>query len=223
MSNPGIAAQSFIAELDASNQIALERLGGLSVAGDPSEELTVAKLLQVALKNELEATDIAAHWMTDTPEIDVRLALARQVGDEAKHYRLIEDRLRSLGVNPDAINPLANGYSPLFGYLKSLPTTVERIAAGQFTRESIAIIRNRLFAAYCESRGDSETAALYRETIQPDEDHHHNLGRKLLLKYATTVETQELARQAAARTLQLAEEIQEMIRLKAGISRAPGC
>src|SRR5262249_33632118 len=127
------------------------------------------------------------------------------------------------GVNPDAINPLANGYSPLFDYLKSLTTTVERIAAGQFTRESIAIIRNRLFAAYCESRGDSETATLYRETIQPDEDHHHNLGRKLLLKYATTVETQELARQAAARTLQMAEEVQEMIRLKAGISRAPGC
>src|SRR5436853_1852605 len=130
MSNTAPAVQDFIAQLDASNQIALERLGKASSAGEPSEGLTVPKLLQLALKNELEATDIAAHWMTDTPELDVRLALARQVGDEAKHYRLIEERLRALGVNTDEINPLANGYSPLFDFLKSLSTTVERIAAG---------------------------------------------------------------------------------------------
>src|SRR5262249_5133208 len=153
-----------------------------SAAGDPSEHLTVPKLLQLALKNELEATDIAALWMTDTPEIDVRLALARQVGDEAKHYRLIEERLRSLGVDTDTINPLANGYSPLFDYLKTLRTTVERIAAGQFTRESIAVTRNQLFADFCESLGDRETALLYRDIIQPDEEHHHNLGRKLLAR-----------------------------------------
>ncbi|HZS43622.1 MAG TPA: ferritin-like domain-containing protein [Blastocatellia bacterium] len=223
MSQAASQVQNFIAELDASNQVALDRLGKASTAGEASEDLTVPKLLQLALKNELEATDIAAYWMIDTAELDVRLALARQVGDEAKHYRLIEVRLRAMGINTDTINPLANGYSPLFSYLKGLTTTVERIAAGQFTRESIAIIRNRLFADYCESRGDVETAALYKEIIQPDEEHHHNLGRKLLLKYATTAETQELARNAAARTLQLAEEIQEMVRLKAGISRAPGC
>ena len=223
MSNAAVTSQEFISELEASNQVALERLGKASAAGDPGEHLTVAKLLQLALKNEIEATDIAAHWMNDTPELDVRLALARQVGDEAKHYRLIEERLRALGVNVADINPLANGYSPLFDFLKTLSTTVERIAAGQFTRESIAVTRNQLFADFCESLGDNETASLYRDVIQPDEEHHHQLGRKLLGRYATTAENQDLARQAAARTLQLAEEIQEMVRLKAGISRAPGC
>ena len=223
MSNAAAPMQAFIAELDANNQIALERLGKASMAGDPGEGLTVTKLLMLALKNEIEATDIAAIWMADTPELDVRLALARQVGDEAKHYRLIEDRLRALGVNVEEINPLATGYSPLFDFLKSLKTTVERIAAGQFTRESIAVTRNQLFADFCESKGDYETAALYRDTIQPDEEHHHHLGRKLLKRYATSANSQKLAREAAARTLQLAEEIQEMVRLKAGISRAPGC
>jgi hypothetical protein len=38
-----------------------------------------------------------------------------------------------------------------------------------------------------------------------------------------TAEDQERARRAVARTLQLAEELQEAARLKAGISRAPGC
>jgi hypothetical protein len=40
---------------------------------------------------------------------------------------------------------------------------------------------------------------------------------------AVTENEQQVARDAARRTLELAEEIQEMARLKAGISRAPGC
>ena len=95
--------------------------------------------------------------------------------------------------------------------------------SGQFTRESLALIRNQAFVDYCESQGDAENARLYREIIQPDEEHHHELGRKLLLRYADTPERQEAARHAAAGTLRLAEEIQETARLRRGISRAPGC
>jgi hypothetical protein len=80
-----------------------------------------------------------------------------------------------------------------------------------------------VFAAFCESRGDEDTASLYRDHIQPDEQHHHELGRRLLLEYATTDEAQAAARRAAAATLEIAEEIQELARLKAGVTRAPGC
>jgi hypothetical protein len=45
----------------------------------------------------------------------------------------------------------------------------------------------------------------------------------LLARYATTADEQNIAQQAARRTLELAEEVQEMARLKAGICRAPGC
>jgi len=83
----------------------------------------------------------------------VKLALARQVGDEAKHYRLIADRLKALGFAPMTFNPLAKGYGPLFTYLDSLTSTVERVAAGQFTREAIAVVKNRQFIAFCESAG----------------------------------------------------------------------
>jgi hypothetical protein len=64
---------------------------------------------------------------------------------------------------------------------------------------------------------------LYRDVIQPDERHHHHLGRSLLSAYAVNEAAQLAALQAARRTLELAEEIQETARLKAGISRAPGC
>jgi hypothetical protein len=220
---PSLSGEQFAALLAEENRLSLERLARLSAAGEPAPELNVARLLRVALKNELEASELAALWMSTTSELDVKLALARQTGDEARHYRLIADRLTALGVDADGIDPREGGYSPLFEYLRALQSTTARVAAGQFTREGIALVRNQCFIDFCEAVGDKETAALYRDVIQPDEKHHHELGRRLLELYATTENEQQVASQAARRTLELAEEIQELARLKAGISRAPGC
>lgn len=220
---PSLTGEEFAASLAEENQAALDRLAALSAAGEPGPDLTVEQLLRVALKNELEASELAAIWMSTTSELDVKLALARQAGDEAKHYRLIADRLKALGVDADRIDPRQGGYSPLFEYLRALQSTAARVAAGQFTREGIALVRNQCFIDFCEALGDKETAALYRDVIQPDEKHHHELGRRLLALYAGADNEQQVARQAARRTLELAEEIQEMARIKAGISRAPGC
>jgi hypothetical protein len=183
--------------------------------------MTVARLLLLALKNELEATECAAAWIATTPEVDVKLALARQAGDEAKHFGLIQKRLGELGVDPSRFDPAPP--SPLLQFLASLGTTVERVAAGQFTREALALVRNDEFVRFCRGRGDEATAVLYEGTIQPDERHHHELGRRLLLRLAGTEDAQRAARQAARRTLELAEELQEIARMKLGVSRAPGC
>src|SRR5262249_41223154 len=113
--------------------------------------------------------------------------------------------------------------SPMYTWLASLETTVERVAAGPYAREGLAKARNKVFADFCEARGDLETARLYRDVIDPDEAHHHALGRKLLVRYATSEEAQNKARAAALRTLSLAEEIQETARLKRGVACAPGC
>jgi 1,2-phenylacetyl-CoA epoxidase catalytic subunit len=215
--------ETFLSELDGEINAALDRIGAASQAGAPAEGLTVARLLQVALKNELEATEEAALWITRERDVDVKLALARQCGDEARHYRLIAERLGALGVDTTGLDPLAQGKSPMFDYLAGLETTVERVAAGQFTREALAGVRNLVFIEFCEASGDPETARLYRENIQPDERHHHELGRRLLFRLATTPEAQQLARQAALRTLALAEELQQVARLKLGLTRAPGC
>jgi uncharacterized ferritin-like protein (DUF455 family) len=217
-------AEAFVRDLDARNQELLRRLAPESTLKPEVEgDLTVANLLKVALKNEIEATEIAARWLATTPEIDVKLALARQVGDEAKHYRLVAERLGELGFDAAGFDPLAKGYGPLFQYLESLRTTVERVAAGQFTREAIAIVKNRQFIEFCEAAGDDATARLYRDVIEPDERHHHELGRRLLLRHATAKEAQEAARRAATRTLELAEELQGAALRSGGIHHAPGC
>ena len=219
-----MTAQEFVAQLDGENQ---RRLGLLAPADTLKPEvegdLNVMNLLKVALRNEIEATEIAARWLVTTDDVDVKLALARQVGDEAKHYRMIAERLRALGFDPKSFDPLAKGYGPLFQYLDTLPTTVERVAAGQFTREAIAVVKNRQFIEFCEHAGDRETAAMYRDVIEPDERYHHELGRTLLLRLATTPDAQSAATRAARRTLELADELQKKALAAAGIHHAPGC
>ncbi|MBI2017096.1 MAG: ferritin-like domain-containing protein [Candidatus Rokubacteria bacterium] len=219
-----MTAGEFVRRLDEDNQRLLGRLAPDDTLKPEVEgDLTVLNLLKVALKNEIEATEIAARWLVTTDDVEVKLALARQVGDEARHYRLIADRLRALGFAATAFNPLAKGYGPLFQYLDTLGTTVERVAAGQFTREAIAVVKNRQFIEFCEAAGDRETAALYRDVIEPDERHHHALGRTLLLRLATTPEAQAAAGLAARRTLELAEELQRAALATAGVHHAPGC
>jgi hypothetical protein len=126
---------SFLAELDAQNAKALERIAA-ATAREPAGDLTVARLLLLALKNEIEATECAAGWIPTTREIDAKLAFARQAGDEAKHYRLIEKRLGELGVDTSTYEP--GPRSPLLQYLAGLDSTVERVAAGQLTTSSFA-------------------------------------------------------------------------------------
>jgi hypothetical protein len=219
-----MTAEEFVRELDHENQGLLARLApDAALEPEVDGDLNVVNLLTVALKNEVEATEIAARWLVTTDDLDVKLALARQVGDEARHYRLIADRLRQLGVDAGRIDPLVKGWGPLFRYLDSLETTVARVAAGQFTREAIAVVKNRQFIEFCERAGDAETARLYRDVIEPDERFHHDLGRRLLLRLASTPAAQASARAASRRTLELAEELQRVALTTAGIHHAPGC
>ena len=213
-------AQTFVNELEATNQAALAQFGEAEpiLAQTPVE---LQQLLQVALANEISVSELAAAWMPSTRETDVKIALAQQTGDEANHFSLIEGRMNALGISTAGFAPPA--LNPLFAYLRSLETTVERIAAGQFTLESIAYRVNERFMKYCELLGDQDTVKLYQHRIQPDELHHHRLGKALLEKYAVTPEAQERARQAAARTLEIAQQVRLLAAQKLGTSCFPGC
>ena len=212
-------SREFVEELERANQEIMARMGR---EGAPEDSRAgVLALFRIALKNEFEAFELAAHWIPTTPELDVKLGLARQVGDEAKHYRLLEARYRELGgVDFD---PGQGGYSPLFQYLSGLKTSVERLAAGQFTREALAQRRNEMFIEYLLAIGDTQTAKIYQETIQADEGYHHELGKTMLLKYATTPEHQRAAREACRRTLEIAENLRAGAIAKTGAYQIPGC
>jgi uncharacterized ferritin-like protein (DUF455 family) len=217
-------AEAFVQQLGLANQEILDRLAPAeALVAESGGDLRLEHLLKIALKNELEATELAARWLVSTDDVDMKLALARQAGDEAKHYRLIVEHLHELGVDLHGFDPLAQGYGPLFNYLDTLTDPVERMAAGPFTREAIAVVKNQQFIEWCTARGHQATADLYRDIIQPDEAYHHRLGRDLLLRLATTSDAQDRATQAATRTLELAEELQHLALTKMGVHHAPGC
>jgi len=215
---------SFVQELES---YVSEKLSSLDLLKEPSigavDRSEIVRRLKMALKNELEASEIAAVWIPSTPETDVKLALARQVGDEAKHYRLLEEHLIQMGVDLSGFDPGAGGYGPMFQLLSGFKTTVERIGAAQFTRESLALKKNEQFIEFCEAAGDHATVKLYREQIQPDEQWHVHLGRTVLEKYADTPELKEMARKAVEAVLDLAVKVQNKQLKEMKISHAPGC
>jgi uncharacterized ferritin-like protein (DUF455 family) len=216
--------QEFVAEMDRTlwdllsvRDRAIEGLKEAVRRGD------IPKLLRGALHAEMDAAEIAARWMPSTPETEVRLALARQSGDEAKHYMLIARRLAELGDDLSGFTPHAGPRSRLFAYLETLTSTVERVAAAQFTREAIGYKANELFIAFCEQAGDKATARMYREQIQPDEKHHHEWGKGLLEGLATSPASQLKARYAIIRTLDLAEELRSLAAGQMLVETVPGC
>jgi hypothetical protein len=186
--------------------------------GAPAE---AGQLLQVALANEMGVSELAAAWMPSTAELDVKLAFARQAGDEAGHFQLVAARLTALGFDVEDFRMPTQ--SALFDYLRGLSTTVERIAAGLFTLEAIAYAVNENFMAFCEQRGDAETVRIYREYIQPDERAHQLLGRKLLAKYAAGPEHQRTARETVGRVLDVASSARAQAARRLGSACFPGC
>jgi uncharacterized ferritin-like protein (DUF455 family) len=212
---------TFVDELSAWKS---ERLAPIIGAGrvslDDGAPGDATQLLQIALANEINVSELAAAWMPSTREVDVKLAFARQAGDEAGHFQLVADRLTALGFDVASFAPTDN---PLFQYLRSLTTTVARIAAGLFTLESIAYGVNENFMAFCAQRGDTETVRIYREYIQPDEHAHQQLGQRLLARYAVTPELQHEARATVARLLELAGATRATAAARLGTACFPGC
>jgi hypothetical protein len=219
-----LSSQEFVHEMDATlRQILAVRDSALAGIPQTVGRAEMTTLLRGALRTELEASQIAAFWMPTTHEVEAKLALARQAGDEAKHYMLIETRLRDMGEDVEGHSPLATGLSPLYRYFETLGSTVERVAAAQFTREAVGYKSNELFIAYCEAAGDRITAQLYREHIQPDEKHHHEWGKRLLAHLAVGASQQGAARRAILRTLELAEELRSLAAGRLLVEALPGC
>lgn len=215
--------RSFVQELESFKADRLRPIveaGRTALTGDAAAA-DGRRLLQVALANEISVGELAAAWVPITAEVDVKIAFARQAGDEAGHFDLVADRLRALGFDLAAFK--MPGPSPLFDYLRGLSTTVERIAGGLFTLESIAWGVNENFIEWCRGRGDEETVRIYRELIQPDEQAHQELGQALLAKYAATPEAQARARATVARVLEIAGAARAKAAEKMGTACFPGC
>jgi 1,2-phenylacetyl-CoA epoxidase catalytic subunit len=212
----------FVTELKAENEAILAKIDEPPISsGIPKGEL-LATLVKMALKNEIEAAEIAAEWVSTTPELPAKLALARHAGDEARHYQLIEEKARAMGISLDGFRPLEPP-SLVLNYLRKLTTTPERIAAALVAREAMGGRRNVQFLAFLDRIGQRELAALYRDVINPDEDRHHRSGCAVLAELANAPEAQQAARRAALGLLETGDRVRSNALESTGAPVIPGC
>jgi len=121
----GMTGEEFVRDLDARNQTILKRLdpeSTLQARGQGRADGSQPAQGRPQERDRSHGNRLAMLVATD--DVEVKMAFARQAGDEAKHYRMIADRLRDLGFDARAFNPVAKGYGPLFQFLDRLTTTV---------------------------------------------------------------------------------------------------
>lgn len=215
--------EAFVEHLKAGNERFLSKLNEAPIVDlESSATVNIAALIKIALKNEIEAAEIAAEWVSTTPELDAKLAFARHAGDEARHFQLLEEKVRAMGVELTGYNPLEPP-SLVLEYLRTLETTVERVAAALVTREAMGGRRNAQFLKFLEAVGQEEIAQLYRDVINPDEERHHKSGCVVLARLAVTPESQERALRAGMRLLEIGDRARDTLLQKTGAPVVPGC
>jgi hypothetical protein len=108
----------------------------------------------------------------------------------------------------------------LFAFLRSLQTSEERAAAGLLTLGGSAEARLEALLSVCESKSDTETAALLRDDMLPDERRRVDQGRDKLILLTTGEDSQARARRAIHKTIELLGEIFEPTALRRLLGRA---
>ena len=207
-----VAAETFVNELDAKNQSSIQRVIAALNDGLGKEGVEVADALRMALKAAIELAEVAALWVTDCNDLEMKLSLAEQCGDGARQCRRLSARLVALGVAD--YDPRNGGYSKLFAFLRSLQTPEERSSAGYVTGKALSMARLTALSAFCAQKGDAESARLLGAEIAEEERRYYEDGRRLLVGATATEESQARARRAAYRTLELAGETVEPLALR---------
>src|SRR5258708_2465885 len=182
------ASDTFVSELDAKNQASIQRVIealGISLA---KEGFEVTDVLRLVIKTTIEAAEVAALWVADCEDLEMKLSVAEQCGDGARQCREVAARLDALGQG--AFDPRDGGYSKLFAFLRSLQTPEERSAAGYVTAKALSMARLTALAALCREKGDGQTASLLADGLLAQERRYYDEGKVLLMAAATNEESQ---------------------------------
>jgi hypothetical protein len=217
-----VTADVYVSEQEFKNQESFRGLvSSRYLPALSGEGVTVVEALRWESKMVVETIEIAALWLADTDSLALKLDCASYCGDRARHFRLLADRLAALGLAPGSYDPRQGGYSRLYGFLRSLQTSEERAAAGFVALAGMSATRLGALAAFCDDRGDGETARLVRDSILPDEERRVELGRDTLVALVTADDTQARARRASYRVVELLTELYDPAMFRKLSGRGP--
>lgn len=127
-------------------------------------------------------------------DIDIVIELANMARDELKHAKLFANRIEELGGNPDLQDyKPTEAQTDLFHRVFDHDDLVKLAACQQVGVERFVPI---LFEAIIDNDVVDERTQEVLYSADLDEPNHLNVGRKILLRYATDEETQQAAEAA---------------------------
>ena len=159
-------------------------------AHKPLATAELAEWLKFQAWYELQAAHFIGAWLAETPETEIFCALARQVHDEARHYKIVMSQLEALGETMDGWQPEPEWVAWIQEFYPAGNDTLERVSAHNITGELGAAqgmedLLPRVPPAVQKAIGK----------ILPDERFHIALGRTTVLRYATTADAQRRVRE----------------------------
>lgn len=214
-----MASPTVIDELDVRNQTSFQRLISSYMAALDKEAVGAADILRLCMKAEIEAADVAALWLVDCDDLELKLLLAEQCGTAAATVRVLREQIATAAPEAPCPDPREGGYSKLFAFLRSLQTREERLSAEHLTRKGLGLLRTPLLASWCEQHGDPAAARLLRDTVAQADRSHYERGRAMLVAVATAEESQARARRAAFRAIELLTEMAEPVAVRKALGR----
>lgn len=155
---------------------------------------TAIEALKVRWFNEYFGTIVLSRLLEKVEHPRLKMLVARQVGDEAKHAMVCQARIEELGGSVEDYDPLPEQIE-MYQILDTVQHPEEFFAAMQFTTEHEGCKRND----QALDRFDQETADVFRDAINPDEPFHVQLGWTALRILCTTEDAQRRAREACHR------------------------
>ena len=211
------SAETFVSDFHEKNQASLERHLTTFRSAILKESLEVVDFLRLAMKDAIEAAEVAALWFVDCDDLEMKISFAEQCGTAARHHRLLTSRLAVLGAEP--FDPRHGGYSRFFGFLRSLQTPEERAAAAEVTLRTFMLGRLSIYAETCTEKGDAESAALLGTDIADDQRKIFDVGWRRLITAADIEESQARARRAAYRIVELAGEVVDPLQVRKALPK----
>lgn len=159
---------------------------------EPLNGLKAAEALKPRWFNEWRiGVDIIGRFVEKVDDIPLKILLSKQIGDEGRHARLIDGRIRAYGSSTKDYSPPAEQLE-FADLLLSFQYPEEFFAAEQLTIETQSVRRNELAIG----RFDHETSHMFEHKINPDERFHVKIGYIGLQRYAVTQAAQDRARRA---------------------------
>ncbi len=183
---------------------------------------SVRQLLHASTHGEMEAEEVLGRVLADAPELPwpMRLDLARQMWDEARHTQLTWQRLEELGGPPQPLPPVITS---VLSTAEGLDDPLERLIALQRAIEGRAsdLLHARLIALI-EQHGDHKTGRLV-EYLIADERNHIGYSRWIDELVGDDAQTQARLTQTQAQAELTYETIVQQARearARAGLSNA---